>query len=160
MFNGEDLYVEYKYIINLDNNKFEIYETDFETEEEKMIGIYPLDKVTESDIKDLYEIRLEEEKMRALAKKEEKERMLSEKIEELSQDEAFIKYYNDELSSQKEMFMSYLEMAGIEGIIDEQELKKIDDEKEREKILLEKINEAYRHVVFNKCVSEYTGITL
>jgi hypothetical protein len=90
MFNGEDLYVEYKYIINLDNNKFEIYETDFETEEEKMIGIYPLDKVNESDIKDLYEIRLEEEKIRALAKKEEKERMLSEKIEELSQDEILL----------------------------------------------------------------------
>ena len=67
------------------NNKFEIYETDFKTEEEKMIGIYPLDKVNESDIKDLYEIRLEEEKMRALAKKEkdQEERLIADYKEAL-----------------------------------------------------------------------------
>lgn len=160
MFNGENMYAEYKYIINLDNNEFQIYETDFETEEEKMIGNYALNEVTESDVQELYKIRLEEEKMRELVKKEEKERMLLEKVEELSEDEEFMRYYLDELSSQKEMFESYLEMAGIEGIVDIQELKKITDEKEREKILLEKINEAYRYMVFNRCISEYTGITL
>lgn len=40
------------------------------TEEEKVIGIYPLDMVTESDIEALYIIRLEEEKIRNLVIRE------------------------------------------------------------------------------------------
>ncbi|MVX64893.1 hypothetical protein GKZ28_14440 [Clostridium chromiireducens] len=167
MFNGKDMYANYKYIINLDNNEFEIYETDLETEEEKVIGIYQLDKVTESDIQELYKIRLEEKERIALVRKEEKEKMLSEKVKELSQDEEFIKYYHNELSSQREKFERFLDMGGIKSLVDViesrvdvKELNKITDEKEKEKILLEKTEEIYRLMVFNKCISKYTGITL
>lgn len=169
MFNGENMDVEYKYVINLDNNEFEIYETDFETEEMKVIKIYPLDKVNESDVQALYKIRLEEEKKRALAKKEEeifekeeKERVLLEKIEELSQDEEFMRYYHSELSSNrvKEDYVEFYMKFVMAGLIHIEELDNITDAKEREGILLKKINEMHEKEMMRSCISKYTGIEL
>jgi hypothetical protein len=71
-----------------------------------------------------------------------------------------MRYYYSELSSGRDDFIMILERLGIESIIDVKELNKITDVKEREKILSEKIDVAYRHVVFSMCVSKYAGITL
>lgn len=163
MLNAKSRYVDYKYIINLDNNEFEIYKNDLETKAEKLIAVYQLDKVTERDIKLLLDEPLEEEEIKHPAWVEklrtaEGEKMLLKRSVELYNDEEFMKYYCNEFHSGEEDFFKYLKMVGIESIVDVKELNKITDAKEREKILSQKINKVYREIVFNRCIFEYADI--
>lgn len=98
MFSGKDMYADYKYIINLDNNELEIYETDFDTKEEKVIGIYLLDKVTERDMELLSNESLEKNEIKDSVGIEElnsmeRKKVLLEKIVELCKEEEVRRYF-------------------------------------------------------------------